>query len=75
MHVNGVPQWKYITKEDAASPTVEIDSIFITSVIDAHKQQDVTTCDLPGAFPHTVTDKKVIMVILMVKVDIPEICD
>jgi hypothetical protein len=73
--INGAPQREYIRKEDAASPTVAMDSTFITGTIDAHEGRDVATCDLPGAFLHTVTDEKVIMVLrgelceLMVKVD------
>ncbi len=51
------------------------DSLFITECIDAHKRRHIATCDLPGAFLHTLTDKKVIMVLrgelckLMVKVN------
>jgi len=51
------------------------DSVFITGAIDAHEDRDVATCDLPGAFLHTMTDEKVIMVLrdelcdLMVKVN------
>ena len=30
--VNGVPQWAYIWKEDATSPTMAINSMFITGV-------------------------------------------
>ena len=73
--INGAPQREYIRKEDAASPTVATDSIFITGAIDAHEKRHVASCDLPGAFLHTVTDEKVIMVLrgelceLMVKVD------
>ena len=73
--INGAPQREYIKKEDAASPTVAMDSTFITGAIDAYENRDVATCDLPGAFLHTVTDEKVIMVLrgelceLMVKVD------
>ena len=73
--INGAPQREYIKKEDAASPTVATDSIFITGTIDAHEERDTATCDLPGAFLHTITDEKVIMVLrgvlceMMVKVD------
>ena len=39
--VNGAPQIDYICKEDASSPTVENESVFITSVIAAHKKRFV----------------------------------
>ncbi|KAL7502164.1 hypothetical protein ACHAWX_000477 [Stephanocyclus meneghinianus] len=37
--VNGAPQQAYIKKEDAASPTVMTDSVFITGAIDAYEQR------------------------------------
>jgi hypothetical protein len=46
----GRKQRKYIRKEDASSPTVAIESVMITSTIDAKEQQDVATVDVPGAF-------------------------
>lgn len=49
--------------------------LFITGTINAYKERDVATCDLPGAFLHTLTDEHVIMVLrrelakLMIKLD------
>jgi hypothetical protein len=73
--INGAPQRGYIRKEDAASPTAATDSVFITGSINAYENRDVATCDLPGAFLNTLTDKMVIMVLkgelceLMCRVD------
>ena len=39
--VNGAPQREYIKKEDATSPTVMTDSVFITSVVDAYGRRYV----------------------------------
>ena len=39
-------------KQDVASPTVSLDSIFITSAIEAHENRDVVVINLPGAFLH-----------------------
>lgn len=61
--INGAPQRDYIRKEDAASPTACMDSVFITGAINAHEGRDVATMDLPGAFLNTVTDEMVIMVL------------
>ncbi len=47
---DGRKQRKYIRKEDASSPTVAIESVMITSTIDAKEQRDVATVDVPGAF-------------------------
>ena len=41
MCVNGAPQRAYISKEDASSPTVANESVFITSVISANKKRFV----------------------------------
>ena len=51
--VNGSPQRAYIRKEDAFSPTVANESVFITSVISAHDKRLVSCYDVPGAFLHT----------------------
>ena len=51
--VNGAPQRAYISKEDAYSPTVANESVFITSVIAANKKRFVRCYKVPGAFLHT----------------------
>ncbi len=61
--VNGAPQREYIRKEDTASPTVATDSVFLTGAVDAYQGRDVAFIDLPGAFLHTLTDEKIIMVL------------
>ena len=59
IYINGSQQREYIGKEDASSPTVATDSVFITGAIDAHEGRDVAFADLPGAFLHTLTDEKI----------------
>ena len=44
------PQRKYITKEDSTSPTIAIEALVLSSIINAHERRDVVTCDIPGAF-------------------------
>jgi hypothetical protein len=72
---NGSKQRSYIKKEDAASPTVSTDSIFITAAIEAHEQRDVALVDIPGAYLHAETDENVMMCFkgvlaeLLVKID------
>jgi hypothetical protein len=61
--INGAPQRAHIKKEDAVSPTASTDSVFIMGAINAHSERDTVTADLPGAFPSTVTDKLVFMVL------------
>ena len=52
---NGSVQRTYISKEEAASPTVATESIFLTSVVDAKEHRDVMTIDIPNAFVQTST--------------------
>ena len=62
--------------EEAASPTVFLESLFITSVIDAKENCDVMMCDIPNALiqvhmPKTKAgDKKVIMKITRMTIDL-----
>jgi hypothetical protein len=72
---DGRKQRVYKTKEESSSPTVAIESLFLTAVIDAKEERDVVTCDIPGAFMHADMDEVVHMRIdgpmarLLVKID------
>ena len=57
----GTPQRAYIKKEDAASPTCATESVFITSVVDAHERRHVASFDVPTAFLHALTEEDVVM--------------
>ncbi len=48
-------------KEEAAAPTVALESVFITSTIDAKEGRKVVTIDIPGAFLHVNNDDDVIV--------------
>ena len=47
---DGRKQRLYTNKEDASSPTVTIESAFLTSVIDVKENCEVATIDVPGVF-------------------------
>ena len=49
---NGSVQREHVAKEEAAAPTVGLDSVFITSTIDAKESRKVVTIDTLGAFLH-----------------------
>jgi Reverse transcriptase (RNA-dependent DNA polymerase) len=49
---DGRKQRLYTAKEDASSPTVAIESVMLSCVIDASEGRDVATVDIPGAFLH-----------------------
>jgi len=54
---NYKPTRSYIDKEDSASPTAANESINITCSIDAHKNRDIMTADIPNAFVQTELPK------------------
>ena len=47
---DGRKQQEYMLTEESISPTVTTEAIFITSIIDANKKQEVAVVDLWGAF-------------------------
>ena len=51
------------TKQETTSPTVSNESVFLTSVIDAHERRDVGCYDIPGAFLHADSDEDITMVL------------
>ena len=51
------------SKQDTTSPTVSTESVFITSVIDAHEGRDVACFDIPGAFLHADSDEDITMIL------------
>ena len=65
MVANGSTQRVYMSKDDAASPTVMNESILLTGTIDAKEHRDVMTADIPNAFIQTnietVNNERVIM--------------
>jgi len=66
----------YFTKEETASPTASAESIFITATIDAHKEHDFMTADIPNAFIQASLenlkdgDEKVVMKVTGMLVDL-----
>jgi hypothetical protein len=54
---NGRKQRLYKTKEKTSAPTVAIESVFLTSVVDAKEGRQVITLDIPGAFMQTDIDE------------------
>ena len=69
----GNKQRRYISQEDASSPTVLIESVILTLMIDAIEERDIAIVDITNAFIQTeVTDKnkRVIVCIRGMLVDI-----
>ena len=47
---NGIPIREWLSREESASPTAALESIFLLAVVDAKEGRDVMTCDVPNAF-------------------------
>jgi len=58
---NGSVQRSHVAKEEAASPTVALESVLVTAAIDARENREVLTIDIPGAFLHATNDDYVVM--------------
>jgi hypothetical protein len=58
---NGSVQRSHVAKEEVASPTVALASVFMTSTIDARENREVVTINIPGAFLHATNEDYVIM--------------
>jgi hypothetical protein len=56
---DGRKQRACTTREDAASPTVATESIFLTTVIDALEGRDVPVLNVPGTFMQADMDELV----------------
>jgi hypothetical protein len=56
---DGRKQRAHTAREDAASPTVATESVFLTAVIDALEGRDVAIIDVPGAFMQADMDELV----------------
>jgi hypothetical protein len=54
----GNKQQGYTTKEDASSPTVYLEAVLLTCIVDANENRDVTIVDIPNAFVQTIVEDK-----------------
>jgi hypothetical protein len=56
---DGRKQRLYKTKAETSAPTVAIESVFLTSVIDAKEERHVISLNIPGAFMQTDIDERI----------------
>ena len=47
---DGRKQRRYIRKDDVASPTIQLESLLLSLMIDAFEKRDVATADVVGAY-------------------------
>ena len=53
----GHKQRLYKTKDETSSPTMNVEVLFITCLIDAMEGREVMTCEIPGAFMQSDMDE------------------
>ena len=58
---DGRKQCVYKTKDETSSPTMNVEALFITCLIDAMEGREVMTCDIPGAFMQSEMDEVIHM--------------
>jgi hypothetical protein len=58
---NGSVQRDHVAKEEAASPTVALELMFVTAAIDARENREVVTIDISGAFLHATNNDYVVV--------------
>jgi Reverse transcriptase (RNA-dependent DNA polymerase) len=56
---DGRKQRVYKTKIETSSPTVSIESLMLSCMIDAMEAWDIATCDIPGAFMQADIDEEI----------------
>ncbi len=54
---DGRKQRIYKSKEETSSPTIHIESLFLSCIIDALEKREVATLDIPGAFMQAEIDE------------------
>ena len=47
---DGHKQHRYIKRDEVSSPTVQLESLMITLLVDAHERRNVATADILGAY-------------------------
>ena len=48
--VNGKRQRKYMEKENVSSPTIQLESLILSLIVDAFERRDIATADIAGAY-------------------------
>ena len=58
---DGRKQRLYKSKEETSSPTIWVESLFLSSMIDTKEDRKVITCDIPGAFMQANIDEQLFL--------------
>jgi hypothetical protein len=72
-YADGHPQSVHIPREDATSPTVSTQGLFLACLTDAHEGRDVAAVDIPRAYMQLDMDDLIHLRLTGKMVDRPEI--
>ena len=65
MCVNGAPHRNYVAREEAKSPTVSMETLFATMLIDGHENRRMYNFDVPGAYLHVdILENKFVLLLI-----------
>ena len=67
---DGSMQRNRYTKEETTSPTISVDALMLTMLVDAKEKRDVATADVEGAYLHADMDEFVLLQLTGATVDI-----
>jgi hypothetical protein len=67
---DGRKQRAWTDKDEATSPTIATEAVFLTAVIDAYERRDAAIVDVPGAFMQADMDELVLVRFTGVMVDL-----
>ena len=59
---NGSIQRSYIPQDEASSPTVSTEAVFLVSVMNAHEKRVIAVCDISGVFLQAYMDEFVAVI-------------
>ena len=62
---NGAPHCKFVPREEAKSPTITLEGLLSTIVIDSYEDRKVETFIVPGSYLHTDMPKEKFMLLLL----------
>ena len=60
--VNNQKQRLHSTKYNATSPTISIEHVFLTSIIDAKQERNIATTNIPGAYLNAKIGDNIIVI-------------
>ena len=60
---DGRPQRRYISREEATSPTISQEALMLSLMIDAKEKRNVSIFDIPGAYLHAdMPEEKLVLI-------------